>query len=256
MKANSQAMRGRSMNKLKLCIVVLGHSNKLFNIKKIKTWKSDIFEVKSIQKVENLPINNIGDSYLNQRYYPEQFQSILVCPTDCDIVIGVMAYQFFDNFYLHLIKEKCAVVSLFGISEILARKNISMENFILKQFYEICTLIHAIPNLSQEKDAYDFIHLDTRGCLFDMNGDTQDIIYNTEKPKICDECMGNLQRRQIEENIIIKIKKEMKRIKKQKVLEIELFVRKYPLLSLFVWGVVAISLNILASFLWEMIRAK
>ena len=98
------------------------------------------------------------------------------------------------------------------------------------------------------------IHGDTRGCIFDRNGDKQDIIYNTETPKLCDNCKAEFKKRQVDENIIFKYEYELKKLSKPIIQKIEIFIMKYPLFSVLVSGLFAIALNIIASMIWEKIK--
>ena len=241
------------MKKYKISLIKLGHVGHLFKLNTIKNWNSDIFEISNIQSIERLPETEVEDYYLDQKFDVDQLSNLIICPDDSDIAVGVMAYRFIDNFYMHRIGKNCVIISLYGISDILTRENISMENFILKQLYEISAFKCLFVDISTD-EVYSIVHGDTRGCIFDLNGDRQDIIYNTEKPKICDSCKNEFRTRQIDSNIISKLEKELKRVKKPITQRIEKFVRKYPLLSMIVTGLIAITLNLIATGLWDFIK--
>lgn len=70
-------------------------------------------------------------------------------------------------------------------------------------------------------DAYNIVHLDTRGCFFDVNGERSDIVYNTEQPIICDECKGKFKHRQVRQDIIEQFEKKLKKIIKPYILRAE-----------------------------------
>lgn len=244
---------GANMIKKKISLILLGHANNLFNANKIKKWKSKLFEVTNIQTIEHLPECEVDDDFLDQKFEKSQLSKLITCPSESDLAIGIMAYRFVDNFYMHRIGSNCVVVSLHGISDLLSRESISMDNFILKQIYEASALKCLFKNISTD-EVYSLVHGDTRGCLFDLNGDKQDIIYNSERPIICTSCKAEFKKRQIEEDVISVFESELKTISKPKILQIELFIKKYPLFSILTTGIVAVLLNLIASALWDFIK--
>jgi hypothetical protein len=241
------------MKRIKISLILLGHSDNLFSVNKVKNWKSDLFEINCIQRIKTLPDSEINDSFLDQKYCREQIEGIVDCPEQSDIAFGIMGYRFIDNFYLHRIKDKCVVLSLYGINEILTRNLISIENFIIKNIYEIIAIKWMFGNISTD-EVYSIAHRDTRGCLFDFNGDRQDIIYNTEKPRLCDACKSSFNKKQIDENLITRLKNELLKINKPRIQRVEIFIKKFPLFSIFLSGIIAIILNLIANMLWELLK--
>ena len=242
-----------SKMKNKIALIKLGYVGCVLNIEFIKKWQSDLFEINQIDCIEHLPDASFEDGYLDQKYKKEDLVDLINCPNHSDFAVAIMPYRFVDNFYMHRIKDKCVVISLYGISEILSIDNISMENFIIKQLYEICSLRYLVSDISSD-DVYSFVHRDTRGCIFDMNGERSDIIFNTEKPKICDECRGVFKKKQINTEVVSKLERELKRIKKPWILQVEKYIKNYPLVSIIFSGLIAICLNLFASFIWELLK--
>jgi hypothetical protein len=241
------------MNKLKLTIVKLGHVDRLFDLNFILKWKSELFQIVNIQNISNLPNTPNDDFCLDQKYDATELCDLVKCPSDSEIAVGIMAHRFVDNFYMHRVSTSCVLISLYGIDDLLAKESISIENFILKQLYEIFAIKCLMSDISSN-DIYSIVHKDTRGCIFDLNGDRQDIIYNTERPVICTSCKSEFNKRQIDNNVLMKIESELKRLNKPIIQRLEIFIRKYPLLSIVVSGLVAISLNLIASALWDLIK--
>jgi hypothetical protein len=239
--------------KIKIAIVILGHSNLQFEVKNIKNIGSNIFEVTSLEEVSDLPETNLEDGYLDQKFERAQIGTLIKCPDSADIALGIMSYRFNDNFYMHRVGKNCAVVSLYGIDGILDRKSISMDNFIKKQLYEI-TALYLLCNDLISDDVYKLVHRDTKGCLFDLNGDRQDIIYNTETPIICEACKSKFRKIQIEGNILELFQKELKNIRKPLIQRLERAIQKYPLISITISAMAAILLNLAASAIWEKIK--
>jgi hypothetical protein len=243
------------MKKMKITIIKLGHVERLFDLKAILKWKNDLFEITNIQSIPHLPNSENSDFFLDQKYDIDDIKDKINCPKDSDIAVAIMACRFIDNFYMHRAQSNCVVISLYGINDILSNANISIENFILKQFYEIFTM-KCICDDIESFDAFSIIHKDTRGCIFDLNGDKQDIIYNTESPIICDSCRAEFKRRQADNNILSKIENELKRIRKPIIKRVEIFIKQYPLVSMCITGLSAITLNLIASALWTLFTSN
>lgn len=238
--------------KLKIALIKIGQVEYFANYNKITKWKSKLFEIGTIQCVADAPDSDVFDGYLDKKYTRECLKTVISCPKGYDFAIAIMPYRFEDNFYLHRLSENCVVLSLYGISDILRYDDISMENFILKQIYEICALNYLVDDLSTD-EVYNYVHLDTKGCLFDMNGDRSDILRNTEKPIICPSCKSKFGKKQIDVRFISMLENEIKRLKKPLLQRVENFIKKYPLLSIITTTLITIILNIVSTVLYELI---
>ena len=240
--------------KTKITLIKLGHVGHLVDFEKLKKWKSNLFEIVEIQCVEHLPNSTIEDGYYDQKYSVEDLKGKISCPKTSDIAVSIMMDRFIDNFYMHRVGSNCAALSLYRIPEILSIKDISIENFIIRQLYEICAF-NLYYTFSDE--VYEFVHRDTRGCLFDMNGDRTDILHNTEKPIICEACRGKLKTKQINADTINLFEKELKKIEKPLIQKIERCIKKYPFVSMFISAIVsaiiAIGINEIIHIIREII---
>jgi hypothetical protein len=110
-------------------------------------------------------------------------------------------------------------------------------------------------DLTDDK-VYKFVHDDTRGCLFDLNGDKRDIIYNTEKPIICDECKGKISNYAIPKNFIGDIQKELVKINKPFLEKIEIFIKKYLWFSISLTLIIPVILNLLSNWIWDLFKVQ
>lgn len=237
----------------KVSLMLLGYTPILANFKYIRSWKSKLFSILDIREIPYLKIKDvIQDGYLDIKYSPEQLTKLIQCPDNCNFVLAIMPYRFIDNFYMHRINSKCAILSLFGIKEILQKEDISLENFIIQQIYRTCA-IRCIFNDISTDDVYNIIHNDTRGCLFDMNGDRSHIIYNTEHPIICDDCKGKIRSRPIDPNIINVLEQELKRIKKPIIIRVIRWIERHPFFSIIISAIAAIILNVVANLLCKVL---
>jgi hypothetical protein len=243
------------MNKVSIKIIDLGNTKEKIDKNKLGRYKSEFFKIDSFEKIEVLPSPQRDGNTLDIVYSKQQITEVLKEREFSGLIVGVMNYRFIDNFYMHRINQNTMVISLFGIKEILAPADIDLENFIIRCIYEAICFYKAWGNLVSD-EVYKFVHPDTRGCLFDLNGDRADIIYNTEKPIICDECKGKLKQRPLPEGFLEKFGNELRRIDKPGSMKIELFIRKYPLLSFIcaIWG--SVILNIISSFVWDWLKGK
>ncbi len=238
--------------KINITLVKIGQVEYLAEYSRITKWKSKLFKIRNIQCISDAPESDVNDEFLDNKYTKEGLKEIVTCPNESDLAIAIIPYRFDDNFYMHRLSNNCVGLSLYGITDILRCEGISMENFILKQIYEICALNYLVEGLSTD-DVYNYVHLDTRGCLFDMNGDRQDILRNTEKPIICDSCKNKFGKKQIDPKYISILEKEIKRLKKPFILRIENIIKKYPLVSLAITALTAISLNLISNLIYELI---
>lgn len=241
------------MSKISVKIIMIGHIEKIIDFDLIQKHSSKFFAIEELDRIPDLPVPNKNDGYLDVIYSVEEMENILSNITHDGLCIGVMNYKYDDNFYMHRLDDNKVCISVAGLEEILKRKDISLENFILKNIYVIYIFYKVLGSTLNDK-VYDFFHNDTRGCLFDLNGDKSDIIYNTEKPIICHECQSKINKQAIPSNFINQLEYALKNITKPMFKSIELFIRKYPLLSISATIIFSTTINILSSYIWELIE--
>lgn len=239
---------------LKIKLIIVGHSDRVVNFDLIKKYKSKFFKFFDIERIDNLPNAKKDDGYLNIVYTKAEIQKVMNDIQFDGLCIAVMNYSFDDNFYMHRVGDNKVCISVFELENILNAKKISIENFIIKNIYEIFIYHKILKNFTDNKEVYKFIHSDTRGCLFDLNGDKRDIIYNTEKPIICDECKGKISKKSIPKNFLEDIQKELLKIDKPFIKKIENFISKYPLFSVIVTFIFSTFINLFSNWLWETIK--
>lgn len=237
--------------KLDIKLVMLGHAKRLVDIQKLQRYKSNFFQIKDVVEIEALPEKDIVDGYLNIRYSPQRVTKILENESG-SLVVGIMLYPYNDNFYMHRAGENKLCISLAEISHILRSEKISIENFIIKNVLE-AVLLHKLFNGCNSDRLYEFPHSDTRGCIFDMNGDIRDIIYNTEKPILCNECKGKINGKSLPKGYLSAFEKELAKIDKTPSQKFESWVGKHPFqyafLTLIVTAILTIGINILTNHL-------
>ena len=123
------------------------------------------------------------------------------------------------------------------------RANISIENFILKSIYKYI-LFSKNTNLSS--------HRDTRRCIFDLNGDLQDIVFNTEKVTICSECKAKLEKQNLPQEYITLLEKELLHIEKDVMKKVELWMQSHVYIAMLLSGIASLLISILANILYQL----
>lgn len=241
-----------NINMIKIKLIIIGHSDRVVNFDLIKKYKSKFFNFSDIERINNLPNPEKDDGYLDIVYTKAEIRTVMNDIKFDGLCIAIMNYGFDDNFYMHRVGNNKVCISIFELESILSEKKISIENFIIKNAYEI--FIFNQLRILNDEDENKFVHSDTRGCLFDLNGDKRDIIYNTEKPIICDECKGKISKKSIPKNFLEDIQGELLKIDKPIIKKIENFISKYPLFSVLVTFIFSTFINLFSNWLWEIIK--
>ncbi len=235
-----------------ISITILGHIKRKINTKKLQQWKSDLFKVRSVKEIGDINFNN-------ENYWQELSDSkateMLKSNSEEVIQILITEYSLENNYYMRRIDKNGAIISFFEVGDILQRYNIPIENFILKNIYELVALKEIYSDLPQTKiEIPDIIHEETRGCLFDMNGLKSDIWYTTEKPTLCSQCEAFLASKHVTKDFIKTLKRELKQIRKQFFYRISDFIKLHPIVSIIIGFFVAICPNMAANFLYDFIK--
>jgi hypothetical protein len=240
---------------LNIELVFLGQYGKTINVKKIEKWKSKLFTIKSkeVLTINSNPIQENGT--LAPSFSDTEVLTILGSENipENTVRIAITNYSLKDNFYIRLVGKKTAVITLKYVKEVLLSNGYTIEMFIIKTLYELSTMYIEL-NGENLQLSYKIPHIETRQCLFDLNGDKIDVLFNTEKPIICVDCMERLSSRALEKGYIQQLQKELRKIKRPILRRIEEFIRKYTLLSICLSFIVAIITNIISSIIFEIIK--
>ena len=253
---DNNGKKGRNIIVINIKLIVIGHSDRIVNFDLIKKYKSKFFKFLDIERIYNLPNPKKNDGYLDIVYSKNEIQAIMKDIEFEGLCIAIMNYGFDDYFYLHRVGVNKVCISIYELENILKKRNITIENFIIKNIYEIFIFYKILKNLTNSTEIYKVIHNDTRGCLFDMNGDKRDIVYNTEKPIICDECKGKISGKSIPKNFLEDIQKELFKIDKPFLKKIEKFISIYPLFSILITFIFSTIINLFSNWIWELMNGK
>jgi len=103
-----------------------------------------------------------------------------------------------------------------------------------------------------------FTHDDTRGCIFDMTGNKQDIVYSINNPTICKECVYKLsgsEGSKVSNDTLKDVTRELKHIRKgiyQRIIDL---IRRKPILSVILSALVGIIISAIGTWLYEFINS-
>lgn len=238
-----------AMAKIRVKIGIIGYLPFDFDRKMIKNWKSDVFEI--VDDIDEYHFKNDSDTF-SWGYSDKILNDELPSNYDGDFFIGITYVPIENNFYARRLNSNRVVLSYFEMYQILKEDNIPMENLLLRVLYAYCLLYHRnSKKLPTQNDWLGFTHDDTRGCLFDMNGNKTDVIFSLDSPKICDDCTIRIRNEKVSDNCTNLIKKEIRRIKKGQFYKIIEFVKNRPILSIILSAIFGISLSLFATIIYE-----
>ncbi len=234
-------------------LIVLGSLPDSELINGLSKWNCSLFSVEISKVITTLPKPSHISGYLNQIFLDNQLSEIMGSDTK-NLRIGLIYCEMESCFYVRRISEKAAVISIYPVLPVLQSNNISVLNFVKRTILEIWTLFVEANN-DFTLDAYQIPHIETRGCLFDLNGDIRDIIYNSEQPIICDECNARLSSRQLPVGFLRDLKCELKKIRKKRLEQLEIFIKDHPFISILLSFFFGIIINIISNIFYELIRS-
>ena len=224
-----------------------------FNRKRIEKWKSKIFQIDD--EFENFTLPNDSDKE-GWVFSDTNLKNIVPKDINSDFTIAITNVPLENNYYSRRIDNNLIIITFFQIKEILENKNIPLENIILRLIYGYCLVYLKYGNIIPKTlSTQNFTHDETRGCLFDMNGIKNEVVYSCNNPKICSQCIENLKNNRVSVDKIMVVQKEIRRIRKDLFYLILDVVKKHPIFSLLLSSFTAIILgaigSIIASMLYE-----
>nr|WP_320023143.1 hypothetical protein [uncultured Draconibacterium sp.] len=236
-------------NKIKIKLGVIGYLPFNLNRKKIRNLKSDIFEI--VGEIDDYHFNSDSDTEF-WGYSDNKLNQELPNNCDADFFIGITYVPIEDNYYARRLEKNRIVLSFYEMYQILIEGHIPVENLIFRVLYAY-SLVYLRQNntIPPQREILGFTHDDTRGCLFDMNGNKTDVLFSVDKPIICDDCTNRLRQEKVADNKISKIKCEIKRIKKKRFYKISDFVKEKPLLSIGISLIVGVLVSLTANVVFE-----
>jgi hypothetical protein len=236
------------MKRIRIKLGIIGYLPFEFNRKTLKNWKSNVFEI--VDEIDDFHFTNDSD-ILDWSFSDKLLSKELPIKYDGDFFVGITYVPIEDNFYSRRLDNNRLVLSYFEIYQVLKTENIPVENFLLRTLYASCLVyLRNEQSIPESTDWLGYTHDDTRGCLFDMNGNKIDVIFSLDPPTICDDCINKIRIDKVPDSSTNLIKKEIKRIKKGLFYKITQFVREKPILSIFLSAVFGILISLTASVIY------
>jgi len=234
------------MHPLKVTIVSLGSLKYPVSMSYLEGWKSRIINLSHGASVGHLP-DAEGE---NWEYTCDQLRSLVHADSNANFTVALISAPLEDNYYMRRLGDKVAVLSLFEMAEIVRFSDFTIENYILRNIYELAVL-YAANGALIPSDAHSWAHDDVRGCLFDMNANKSDIVFSLHQPKLCDACKARALSKQVDSGFLPALTKELQKIKKALYFRMAEWVKAHPILALIVTALFAILLNLVASIIFE-----
>lgn len=234
------------MDTLKVTIVSLGSLKYPVNMAYLEGWQSKLIKLSHGSSIGHLP-DAEGDDW---EYTKEQLGSLVGADDNASFTVALISAPLEGNYYLRRLGSKVAVLSLFEMAEIVRSSDFTVENYILRNIYELAVL-YAANGALIPADSYSWAHDDVRGCLFDMNANKSDIVFSLHQPKLCNACTAKVLTKQVGLDFLPTLSDELKKIKKALYFRMSEWVRAHPILALIVAALSAVSLNLIASIIFE-----
>lgn len=234
------------MKKLKIKIVRLGSIPKSINFDVIKKHKSSIFEI--VDKIDTVALPNT-DRREDLSTYSSEALFNLIDNSNADVVVGITYARINGEWYADN-TEKKAIFSLRPIVKFLEAEHIPLENAVIRMLYRWVLAFEKGKLIS----ANDVLHDETRGCMFDMNGVLEDVVFSFNAPKICVECQSKLLKRRVPINVVEKVLCELKALKKPWLYLIEGWIKGAPRLSLVITLIAPVAFGVLSAWVYDLLK--
>ncbi len=233
------------MSKPKIKIITVGHLPADINLQKIESWKSDIFEIQG--HIDNYSLRADSDGP-NWEYSDSTISSQLPASGDEDFLVVLAGVPLESNWYTRRVSKNKVVFTFHEISNYLRHKNIPLENVVFRLLYAYAIVYQRHNNsVPSVQETTNFTHDETRGCIFDMNGLKEDIVFSCDKPIICSECYERSVKDTISNTTLDKAKNELLEVKKLLFFRMSDWVKLHPIIAILLSSAWAVILGVIAS---------
>ncbi|MBG9388540.1 hypothetical protein [Caenimonas aquaedulcis] len=234
---------------MKISVVVLGNMKYPVNTEVLEKWRSKIFEIRHGASVGFLP-NTDGP---NWERTDDQLLEVLKADPSADMTVGIIDAPLEDNFYMRRLSNNVGVLSLHEMADIVRYSNFSIEQYILRNLYELAVLAKSNGGLITT-DYASWAHDEIRGCIFDMNAVKSDIVFSLDQPILCPACRVRANARQLPAQFLPLLDRELRRIRKPTYARMTEWVQFHPITAICITAVSAITLNLVASFIYDRLK--
>ncbi|MNF72764.1 hypothetical protein D3C76_866300 [compost metagenome] len=244
------------MSKIKITVATIGHMPAEFQKKKLKEWKSSIFEV--VGDIENYSLNCQSDGH-GWEFTDAALENVLPTSFNGDFLVSIVNVPIEGNWYTRRLTSNRVVFSFHEIKDILRFSNIPLANVIYRLFYAYLLLYkRSGSRIPTNAEHTNFTHDETRGCIFDMNGIKTDITHSCHKPILCSSCVERSRQEKVSSETIEKCQSEIHGIQKDLFYKMTDFITQHPVWSLAISGLTAIVLgatgSVVGSYVYEAIK--
>jgi hypothetical protein len=197
------------MKPIIISLVTVGNLKYPLDFSYLKNWSSDLFKIDhGASTIGQIP-NADGTDNNVWEYPKEQLRKMIRREPSGDITFALINAPLEGNYYMRRLGDNIVVLSLYEMAEIIKDSNFTIENYIIRNIYEVVVLFlgnqRTVPDSS-----FTWSHDETRGCLFDMNANKSDIIFSMDKPTLCNPCRNRLLSSQIEASVLPSLDNELK----------------------------------------------
>jgi hypothetical protein len=231
----------------KIRIVILGSNSRLYDIEKISRHRLALFKIISVDTVHHLPSMD-GDDW---GYTCGALRQIVVNNSlNSDFTVAITGDRLDDNYYIQRLGDRACVMSYFMLTDVIQGNGNTIENFILRNIYELEAIYRQHEGSLVDGDR-SFVHDDTRGCLFDMNGWKENIVFSMHRPILCHECAARLKSKSLPTRYVDVLTSEINKIRKPMYHQILDLIKAHPWKAFFLASVWGLVLNISASYIYD-----
>jgi hypothetical protein len=233
-----------------ITLVRYGHIRHRFDFRLVENWKSKFFRFAPTRTQAYAPD---GDLHWN-KLSDDKFKQIgRMDGTGITIIITEANLE--GDYYIRHVGDNIFVFSLYGVADILEHENIRLEHFVLKNIYEVFLLLLCNDCPPARDGIPSIIHDETRSCLFDMNGNKNDVVVSSENPIICGICKTSLGMKPLPARTVEDIELELRRLKKRLYYRVSDWIKSYPIWSFAIVSSIGLSLNLVASLVYDLLKS-
>lgn len=233
------------MNKVNIRIVSIGHLPADIDLNRINNWSSEIFNIHG--NIEGFNLRTDSDTS-DWGYSDKNISTQIPKKGNEEILVVLVSVPLENNYYTRRINNNTVIFTFYETSNILRMQNIPLENAVFRLLYAYSLIYKKyggrIPKTSEFTN---FTHDETRGCIYDMNGLKEDIVFSCVNPVICSECSERLRADKVSETSITNTKNELKKIKKQLLFRIIDWIKSHPIITVVLSSIWALTLGLASS---------
>lgn len=204
------------------------------------------------------PVRHLPDPKKETGFTDQELEEILK-PVDGGrvLVVGIIDAVLDGGFYLRRLSDNRAVISVDEVAQALEARRCSLESFILRNVYQLavtyCNFNGVIPLSPGATGGIKLSHDEVRKCIFDFNVNKFDVVSSLNKPILCQPCRDSIRNPQLR-NLLPRLDKELKAIRKPLFFRAADFVANHPILSLLITLLSGLILNVAANFIYDFVK--